>query len=58
MVFRGILGACFNYQVRFYFGKLPKFRYKETWNNNFRKSRLLLDKLVAMATPDNLGNQK
>ena len=27
-------------------------------NSNFRKSRVLPDKLVAMVTPDNLGNQK
>ena len=27
------------------------------WNDNFRKSRVLSDKLVAMVTPDNLGNQ-
>ena len=34
-----------------------KFRYN-IWNNNFRKSRVLPDKLVAMVTLDNLGNQK
>ena len=28
------------------------------WNNNFRKYRVLSDNLVAMVTPDNLGNQK
>ena len=28
------------------------------WNDNFRKSRVLPDKLVAMVTPDNLGDQK
>ena len=28
------------------------------WNDNFRESRVLPDKLVAMVTPDNLGNQK
>ena len=27
------------------------------WNDNFKKSRVLPDKLVAMVTPDNLGNQ-
>ena len=28
------------------------------WNDNFRKSQVLPDKLVAMITPGNLGNQK
>ena len=28
------------------------------WNENFRKSRVLPDKLVPMVTPDNLGNQR
>ena len=28
------------------------------WNDNFRKSRVPPDKLVAMVTLDNLGNQK
>ena len=28
------------------------------WNDNFRKPRILPDKLVATVTPDNLGNQK
>ena len=28
------------------------------WNDNFRKSRVLPDKLVAMVTPNNQGNQK
>ena len=28
------------------------------WNDNFRKSRVLPDKLVAMVTPSNLMNQK
>ena len=28
------------------------------WNDNFRKSQVLLDKLIAMVTADNLGNQK
>ena len=28
------------------------------WNENFRKSQVLPDKLVAMVIPDNLGNQK
>ena len=28
------------------------------WKDNFRKSRVLPDKLVAVVTPDNLGNQK
>ena len=28
------------------------------WNNNFRKSCVLPDKLVAVVTPDNIGNQK
>ena len=32
--------------------------YGNIWNNNFRKSQVLPDKLVAMVTPDNLGNQK
>ena len=27
------------------------------WNDNFRKSRVLPDKLVAMVTMDNLRNQ-
>ena len=33
----------------------------QAWNwlkHNFRKSRVLLDKLVAMPTPDNQGSQK
>ena len=28
------------------------------WNDKFRKSRVLPDKLVAMVTPDNLANHK
>ena len=28
------------------------------WNDNFDKDRALSDKIVAMVTPDNLGNQK
>ena len=28
------------------------------WNGNLRKSQVLADKLVAMVTLDNLGNQK
>ena len=28
------------------------------WKDNFRKSQELHDKLVAMVTPNNLGNQK
>ena len=28
------------------------------WNDDFRKSLVLPDELVAMVTPDNLGNQK
>ena len=28
------------------------------WNDNFRKSQVLPDKLVAMVTPDNLRNQE
>ena len=28
------------------------------WNDDFRKSQVLPDKLVAMVTPDNLGNQR
>ena len=31
---------------------------RNIWNDNVRKSRVLPDKLVIMATPDNLGNQK
>ena len=30
---------------------------KETWNDEFRKYRVLPDKLVAMVTPDNLGTK-
>ena len=26
------------------------------WSNNFRKSQVLLSKLIAMVRPDNLGN--
>ena len=29
---------------------------KHIWIDNFRKSRVLLNKLVAVVTPDNLGN--
>ena len=28
------------------------------WNDKLRKSRIPPDKLIAMVTPDNLGNQK
>ena len=32
--------------------------YGNIWNDNFRKSRVPPDKLVAMVTPDNPENQK
>ena len=50
-------GAFFKYQLRFYFWKFLKFRYN-IWNDNFRKSRVPHDKLIAMVMLDNLGNQK
>ena len=51
------------------FENFLKFRYKKTygtitslqgniWNDSFRKSRVLPDKLVAVVTADNLKNQK
>ena len=49
--------AFFKYQLRFSFWKLLKFRYNIS-NDNFRKSRVPPDKLIAMVMLDNLGNQK
>ena len=34
------------------------FVIRKHMDDNFRKSRVLPDKLVAMVTPNNLGNQK
>ena len=48
------MGACFKYQGLNTF----KISFQENmWNENFRKSRVLPDKLVAIVIPDNLGNQ-
>ena len=46
--------------VKSYF-TLKTFKFSllgSIWNDNFRKSRVLPDRLVAMVTLDNLGNQK
>ena len=58
LVFRGFGGACLKYQVRFYFQKLLKFPYKETYETITSENLGHSDKLVVMVTPDNLGNQK
>ena len=47
-----------NIKSEFTFENFKIFAIRNIWNNNFRKSRVLPDKLIAMVTPDNLGNQK
>ena len=47
-----------NINPDFTFENFYNFVIRKHINDNFRKSRVLLDKLVAMVTPDNLGNQK
>ena len=47
-----------NITFDFTFENFKNFVSRKYWNENFRKSRVLIDKLLAMVIPDNLGNQK
>ena len=47
-----------NIKSYFTFENFSNFVIRNIWNNNFRKSRVRPDKLVAMVTADKLGNQK
>ena len=47
-----------NIKSDFTFENFQNFVIREHIYNNFRKSRVLPDKPVAMVTLDNLGNQK
>ena len=57
-IFKSILGRVFQISSQILLLKTLKSLYENIWNDNFRKFRALPDKLVAMVTPDNLGNQK
>ena len=59
LVSRGTFGCLF--QISSLISVLKAFKISfqgNIWNENFRKSRVLPDKLVAMVIPDNLGNHR
>ena len=47
-----------NIKSDFTFENFKNFVIRKHMNENFRKSRVFPDKLVAVVTPGNLGNQK
>ena len=58
LLFRGILRCLFQISSQILLLKSFKiFLEGNIWNDNFRNPGVLPDKLIAMVTPDNLGNQ-